>query len=307
MKIRRYICPESAALAKEIVSLMGEADPSVIPTGIVDVPAGRQKLEAAGEMAFLLPDIRVDRLEIGGMESEILTPEQYSDRIVLFIHGGAYLFGSLNTHRVLASSVARAAKAKALIPAYSLAPERPFPVAVYDVVSAYNWLLQQGYDPEQITVAGDSAGGGLAIASMLVMKGKGIPLPGAAVCLSPWVNLAATCDDLRARIKKSDITGSDLYYKAKIYSNGEDLLNPLISPVYGDLREFPPMLIQAGGNETLLEDAVLLEERAAECGVDVTLEIWEGMYHVFQSGDAWLEESKTAINIIGEFIQTHTF
>ena len=275
-------------------------------------PARIAELRAFFEQAIsLIPmpaDLRREPVDAGGVPAEwISAAGADAGTVVYYLHGGAYAIGSINTHREMISRIARAANARALAIDYRLAPEHPFPAAVEDAVAAYRWLLSTGADPERIVIAGDSAGGGLTVATLLALRDAGDPLPAAAVCISPWTDLAITGESMDTKadvdplIKKADAIAG-----AKQYLGGADPRNPLASPLYADLSGLPHLLVQVGGSETLLNDATRLAERAQAAGVDVTLETWEEMIHVWHFFAFILPEAQQAIDRIGQFIRQRT-
>ena len=213
---------------------------------------------------------------------------------MLFLHGGAYVLGSVKTHRDLIGRLSRAAGVRALGLDYQLAPEHPFPAAVEDSTAAYRWLVANGTDPASIVVAGDSAGGGLVMATLLALRDAVDPLPAAGVCLSPWIDLVA---------QEGEESGS-LQTSAKRHLGGHDPRTPLASPLYADLRGLPLLLIHAGGSEDLLDDSTRLAERTRAAGVDTSLEVWDDMVHVWHLWAPILPEGHQAIGRIGEFVRS---
>jgi acetyl esterase/lipase len=232
-------------------------------------------------------------------------PESAPDKAVCFLHGGGYTSGSVNTHRDLVSRIARAAGATALSIDYRLAPENKFPAALEDAVKAYRWLIRR-VDPANIAIAGDSAGGGLAVAALVALRDAGEPLPAAAALMSPWVDLALTGESMASLADDDPMNNrEEIERMADAYLQGADPKTPLASPVYADLTGLPPLLVQAGSAEVLLDDSVRLAERALAAGVDVTLDIWEEMIHVWQIFAPMLPEGRQAIEQIGAFIRKH--
>jgi len=267
----------------------------------------RADFEAQARLFPVAEDIRCKQFKIGQMSAEwVAAPEALNDRVVLYLHGGGYVIGSINTHREMASRISRAAEARVLLIEYRLAPEHPFPAAVEDAASAYRWLVAEGVEPRQIVIAGDSAGGGLTVAALLALKEKGDPLPAAAVCLSPWVDMEATGRSMAKAEEDPIVTREDILEMAKAYLGGADARTPLASPIYADLTGLPPLLIQVGTAEVLLDDSTRLAARAREAGVDVTLEPWDDMIHVWQFFAAILPEGRQAIERLGEYIKAHT-
>lgn len=245
-------------------------------------------------------------VDAGGVRAEwVARPEAGQDRAVLYFHGGGYYAGSAATHRGLASHISAEANARLLLIDYRLAPEHPYPAAVEDAARAYRWLLGQGFSPGKIAMAGDSAGGGLTVAAMLALKASGDALPAAGVCLSPWFDLALTGESLQARASEDPVLRlSDLPFVAQIYLGPADPRTPTASPLYGDLTGLPPILIQVGTDEILLDDSRRLAERAGRMGVSVQLDIWDGMFHVWQAYCRFVPEARRAIARIGAFLQS---
>ena len=248
------------------------------------------------------------RVNAGGLPAEWAADESAAgDQAVLYLHGGGYVIGSVRTHRVLMAGLSRASGARVLGLEYRLAPEHPFPAAVEDAVAAYRWLLRQGYAPGRIAVAGDSAGGGLTVAMLAQARSYGLPLPAAAVCFSPWVDLEGIGDSMTANAGSSDMVERDgLLFMANAYLNGANPRAPLAAPLYADLRGLPPTLIQAGGAETLLDDSTRLAEAARAAGVAVELDVWDDMIHVWQLFAPMLPEGRQALAQAGAFIRKHT-
>ena len=262
------------------------------------------------QMAGMFPvaaDVKCEPVDAGGVKSEWVTaPGADAGRAVLYLHGGGYVIGSINTHRDLAARISRAAKARVLLIDYRLAPEHPFPAAVEDSVAAYRWMLAQGLKPSRISVAGDSAGGGLTVATLVAIRDAKLATPGAAVCLSPWVDLEGVGDSMKSKASVDPMVQRDgLLEMAQHYLAGKDARSPLAAPLYADLAGLPPMLIQVGTAETLLDDSTRIAERARKAGVKVTLEPWENMIHVFQVFAPMLDEGQQAIEKIGEFIRVN--
>ena len=262
------------------------------------------------QMAGMFPvaaDVKCEPVDAGGVKSEWVTaPGADAGRAVLYLHGGGYVIGSINTHLDLAARISRAAKARVLLIDYRLAPEHPFPAAVEDSVAAYRWMLAQGLKPSRISVAGDSAGGGLTVATLVAIRDAKLATPGAAVCLSPWVDLEGVGDSMKSKASVDPMVQRDgLLEMAQHYLAGKDARSPLAAPLYADLAGLPPMLIQVGTAETLLDDSTRIAERARKAGVKVTLEPWENMIHVFQVFAPMLDEGQQAIEKIGEFIRAN--
>ncbi len=268
----------------------------------------RAAMEAFAAQFQLPEDVRCEPVDAGGLPAEwIATPGAADERIIYYLHGGGYAIGSIKTHRELISRLSRAAGARALAIDYRLAPEHPFPAALDDATAAYRWLLSTGVDPAAIVIAGDSAGGGLTVATLVALRDAGDPLPAAAVCLSPWVDLEGIGDSMSTKAEVDPMVQREgLLKMAKAYLGDAHPRTPLAAPLYADLRGLPPLLIQVGTTETLLDDATRLAERARAAGVDVLLEPWDDMIHVWHFFAAALPEGQQAIDRIGEFVREHT-
>ena len=224
-------------------------------------------------------------------------------RLALFLHGGGYVAGSLRSYRGLTTALAQACGVSLLALDYRLAPEHPFPAALEDVCDTYCWLLARNMNPEQIVLIGDSAGGGLAIAALIRLRDAGIPLPKAAVCLSPWLDLSLASPSIQAN-NGVDYLNPDLVAAcADLYLSGLDPHTPLASPLYADLHNLPPLLIQVGSAELFCDEAREFAQHAQAANVDVTLEVWDEMIHDWHMLH-WLEpQARAAIAQIGAYVQ----
>ena len=253
-------------------------------------------------------DVICEKVSAGGVNAEwIAAPGADADRVILYLHGGGYVIGSINTHRAMISRIARASNARALAIDYRLAPEHPFPAAVEDTIAAYRWLLAQGYKPGKIVIAGDSAGGGLTIAALLAIRDANLPMPAATVPISPWTDLEGTGESVRTRAARDVmVTQENLAYSAKQYYGTHDPKDPLVSPVHANFRGLPPMLIHVGDAEILLDDATRVAKSAKLAGVDVELEVWDDMPHVWHVFAKILPEGQQAIDKIGKFVIART-
>jgi len=249
-------------------------------------------------------DIKCEPVSAGGVKAEwISAPGAIPGRVVLYLHGGGYVVGSIKTHRDLMGRVARAAKARVLGLDYRLAPEHPFPAAVDDSVAAYRWMLQQDLSPSRIAVAGDSAGGGLVVATLVAIRDAKLPMPATGVCLSPWVDLEGIGESMKTRAHADPVVQREgLTQMAAAYLGGKDARTPLAAPLYADLKGLPPLLIQVGDAETLLDDSNRLAQRARAAGVEVKLEVWPEMIHVFQLFAGFLPEGQQAVDGIGQYL-----
>jgi monoterpene epsilon-lactone hydrolase len=248
---------------------------------------------------------RASKLDAGGIKAvRVATRQSLDERHILYLHGGGYVMGSPVEYRDFIWRIARVTSARVLCPYYRLAPEHPFPAALDDAVKAYSWLLAQGAAPRRMAIMGDSAGGGLALAALMRLRDEGLPLPAAAVALSPWTDLALTGDSIRAN------AGADLLLRferaasfARHYLAGADPRHPYASPLYGDPAGLPPILIQVGGDEMLRDDSVRMANKLRAAGSPVEIEIWSRMPHVWQLFARVLPEGRRAIAGIGAFVQ----
>ena len=241
----------------------------------------------------------------GGVSAEwIIPPEAACKHAIIYLHGGCYVMGSVETHRELINRIGAAASTRILGLNYRLAPASPFPAAVEDVAAAYRWLLETGLGARRIAIAGDSAGGGLAVAAALKLRDDGLPRPAAIACISPWTDLAVTGETVTSKAAEDPIVNRAMLDGwGKMYLGDHDPRTPLASPLYADLRGLPPMLIQAGGAEILLDDARRLADRALAAGVKTSLHVWPEMIHVWHLFAAVLAEGRGAIEEIGDFLR----
>ena len=265
-----------------------------------------QRRKGMEKVAFrVAEDIAVEPVTVAGRVAEWLrAPGTSAQRAILYLHGGGYVMGSPNTHRSLGGEVSRAAQAGVLMVDYRLAPEAPFPAAVDDGVASFEWLLAQGFKPQNLAIAGDSAGGGLAAATLLALRDRKLPLPGAAVCISPWSDLTCTNESYKTRAAADPmVTPDGIGNMADLYLQGKDAKLPYASPNFANLRSLPPLLIHVGRDEVLLDDSIKLHEKAKADGVDSTLEIWDDMIHVWHAFHPMLPEGKQGIARVGAFLQ----
>lgn len=265
----------------------------------------RAKMEKYGQAVKLARDVLCEPIRVGNRPAEwISTPGVNQEQVILYLHGGAYYLNYGNPHRDLISRLGRKANMQCLSLDYRLAPEDPYPAALEDAVRAYQWLLSEGYHQKSISIAGDSCGGGLALATALKLRDQGSPLPAAMACISPWTDLTGSSDSMRNKDKDDFINSAEfMRTTARNYAGEYDLKTPYISPLYADLSGLPSLFIQVGTKEVLLDDSTGIAERARSAGVDVKLEIWKGMFHVFHLGAAFIPEARQAIANIAAFIQ----
>jgi acetyl esterase/lipase len=266
------------------------------------LPQQRARFAALAAPRFRVP-ARIEAVQIGELAAEWLTPANASaERVLYYLHGGAFVACSPATHRRLVARLARAAGMRALVLDYRLAPEHPFPAQLEDCVAGYRWLLAQGIRPEQMVIAGDSAGGALTLGTLVRLRDSGLPLPAAAVCLSPLTDCSMEGESFTTRASQEAMLG--LAFCRKVtgwYLGDHDPRSPSASPLYADLRGLPPLLIHVGTHELLLDDSVRFAAAAERAGVDAQLKVWDGMWHVFHAFD--MPEADAAVAEIGAFIR----
>ena len=249
-------------------------------------------------------DVGIEQFKIGNIPAEwISVPGANEEKVFYNLFGGGYIMGTLESRRWIPYQISRVTHLRCLNIEYRLAPESPFPAALEDAIESYKWLMSKGFDPKKIIIGGQSAGGGLAIATLLKLREEKILLPSAVVLMSPWADLTGNAKSLIRNQKFEPLIKEGLMDMAKSYAQKESLSNPLISPVFADLKGLPPLLIQAGSIEALVDDSISLAERAKKDGLEVKLELYENMTHVFQNFGKELSESRKAFENLNEFIQ----
>jgi monoterpene epsilon-lactone hydrolase len=272
-----------------------------------DVNEQRRLLRELLSAQPLPAEVTVTAADLGGVPTAEITVDGVEPRhVVLYFHGGVYVMGDAALAAELASQVGRRAHAKAISVDYRLAPEHPYPAAVDDALTAYKALLDNGISPSDIAFAGESAGGGLAIATLLNARDHGLPLPAAALAMSPYADLTLAGTTMDAKREVDPLLSRDaLQARVPDYTAGADAALGLISPIFADLSGLPPLIIQAGSHEVLLDDAVRLARAAATANVEVTLEITPGVPHVFQAYHPILDEASAALDRAGQFLSAH--
>lgn len=264
----------------------------------------RSRLENLTRFLPIPRGMTLNNLSADGVRAALFETTNAKPGIILYLHGGAYAVGSVKVHRNFLGRLAKVCRMNILAIDYHLAPEHPFPAALEDALTAFRWLLSQGYGPGEMVIAGDSAGGGLAIATLISLRDSQLPLPACAVCISPWVNLACTQE-------KSNNNNDPLLNPAileaysRYYAGETDSANPLMSPVFANLQGLPPILIQVGTNEILLDQVEEFCEKARQAKVEIEMDRWQGMFHVFQMIPI-LPETKHSLKKIANFIAKKT-
>jgi monoterpene epsilon-lactone hydrolase len=275
------------------------------PTDL-DIAGERASIESLAGMFKPMGRIRSEPVEAAGVPAEWIAPQDLpAAGVVLYLHGGSFISGSIASHRMLAGNVAIASATRVLLIDYRLAPEHPFPEGLEDAAAAYEWLLsQERIDPGCVVVAGDSAGGNLALSLLVLLRDTGRPLPAAAVCLSPNPDLTYSSESWVSNARKDVMIDEHKERQAvEIYLRGADPRSPRASPSFADLRGLPPMLLQVGSCEVLRSDVEGFAEKARQAGVGVNLEVWPGMQHEWQFAAKILPEGRKAIARIGAFVQ----
>lgn len=286
----------------EVVLEMLRADP--LPE-VIAVVEQRQMDDAAAGQEPVPDSVYQEQMLLNGVPGLLLAAEGASEQdLILYLHGGGYAIGSSLTHRDLGWRLSAVSGARVLLLDYRLAPEQPYPAAVQDVLAAYRWLLGHGVGPARLVLAGDSAGGGLAVAALVALRDAGGKLPETAVCLSPWVDLTLSGASLLTNAGADPtLSPAHLRQYAALYLRDTDPATPLASPLFADLAGLPPLFIQAGAAEILLDDARRLAERAEAAGVAVTLDVWPAMFHGWQGFAGVMPEAQAALARIGAFVR----
>lgn len=269
-----------------------------------DIGELRKAYDGLGEVFPPASDVTIEKVAANGIPAEwSSTPSAAKDRVIMYVHGGGYVIGSIASHRHLVTELGRAAGTRTLALDYRLAPEHPFPAAVDDALTGYRFLLSQGFKPGNIAIAGDSAGGGLVVATLLAIKDAGLEQPACGFCISPWVDMEALGNSMTTQAGIDPMVQKDgLLGMAMAYLNGADARSPLAAPIYADLRDIAPLLIQVGAAETLLDDATRLASAAGAVDVEVNLQIWPEMIHVWHFFHPMLGAARHAIKSAGETI-----
>jgi acetyl esterase/lipase len=266
----------------------------------------RARFDALAELMPKTSDkFEIEAATLNGVKGEwVRASGATHDAALLYLHGGGYLIGSPKSHRHMVGALSVESGLSAFSADYRLAPEHPFPAAVDDAVAAYKGLLDSGIASARLAIAGDSAGGGLTIATLVALRDRGLSMPACAVAISPWCDLSQGGEAYRARAKRDPIVNKDgLDKMAAAYLNGADPKTPLASPAFANLKGFPPLLIQVGTEEALYDDALMLKAHADDAGVEVSFESWGGMIHVWHIFHPMLSEGRDAIARVGRFLK----
>jgi len=274
-----------------------------------DVDAFRKRLRDASRLRPEIPgDVIIEPLNVSGISAEWISLEQSdAQRVLLYFHGGGYVIGGLDGFRDVAWRLSRASGLKVLLVDYRLAPENPFPAAVEDAIACYRWLLDEGYQARHIVIGGDSAGGGLTIATLVNLKNLGLSQPSGAILISPWVDLSVSGESMAVNeVADPMLSRAILDHWAELYLGELDRKAPLASPLFADLSELPPVMVHVGSTEVLLSDAERLVEKIIKTGGEAVLEVWPKMPHIFQVFASRIPEGKEAIGKLGVFLNNRT-
>jgi phosphinothricin tripeptide acetyl hydrolase len=271
-----------------------------------DVLTMRTNMEAAVAAVPRPERVAITPVLANGVPAEWTVADGARDDVaIVYLHGGGYVMGSLNTHRGLCARLSRVARGRVLSVDYRLGPEHPHPAAVEDAVAAVRFVRESGVAPGRTAVAGDSAGGGLTLATLVALRDAGDPTPAAGLCISPWTDLVLTGDSIATKAEQDPmVRAADLQRMADAYLAGRDAKTPLASPLYADLTGLPPLLLQVGSAEILLDDAVRIAARARAAGVAAELRVWPDMIHVWHAFADLLPEGSEAVDEMAAFLET---
>jgi acetyl esterase/lipase len=282
----------------------GKLKKQTFENNVESVLAFRAKCEKGAERFGKLPNgIEIRQEVINMVLSEWIIPKGApQDKLIFYVHGGGYVSGSCNDHRVVVSKVAKQTGITNLLYEYGLAPEHAFPAALDDSLNVYQTVLNKGYKPENIIMMGESAGGGLCLAILLALKDKNIPMPKAAVVISPWTDLSCSGESYKTKNKVSLAPLNSWNVFSHYYVAGQDVKNPFISPLFGDLKGLPPIYINSGESDELFDDGLRFYEKAKEAGVEITFKGGEGMIHCYPLLAPMFREATDAMNEMVDFI-----
>jgi epsilon-lactone hydrolase len=265
----------------------------------------RADMDTLASATPLIEGTTLEPVEVAGRPAQwVRAAGSEQDGALLYLHGGGYCVGSIVSHTPLASRLSAVSELPALVVDYRLAPEHPFPAAVEDAVAAYRWLLERGLDPARLAIAGDSAGGGLTLATLVALRDQGVDLPGAAACLSPWTDLTQSLPTMAGNVATDPLLdGPRLQQYADWYLRDGDPKQPLASPRFADLGGLPPVVIHAAEDEVLLDDARIVAEAIGAAGGEVEYRTWPGVFHVWHAVAGLAPEADEAVAEVGRFLR----
>src|SRR5882724_2593361 len=288
---------------QDLIELRKMIAANPLPTNL---EALRLAVDSDSERFPLDPDINFERVSVAiGVPAEWTWTEAADPaRVVLYLHGGGYMFGSILSHRHLAAEIGREAGSRTLAIDYRLSPENPFPAAVDDALASYCFLLEQGFEPRHIAFAGDSAGGGLVVSTLVAIKEAGLPQPACGWVISPWIDMEASGETFVSRADADPMVKREIIVNfAQAYLNGADPRSPFASPIYADLRGIAPLLIHVGASEVLLDDSLKLARTVGAADVSVRLEIWPEMVHIWHVFHRILGDGRKAVQVGAKFLR----
>ena len=280
----------------------------LVEKGEPDLNGARRAYEEMTSRFPVPEGTTTERVDAGGVPAEwIVAPGAAADRAFFYFHSSGYAMGSVNTQRAMCARMSRASQARCLSVDYRLAPENPFPAALDDAKAVFSWLLSNGFSAGKIAISGSSAGGGLALAALVALRDAGGPMPAAAVCTSPWVDLACTGESMTTKVDLDPVAKPEMLGEmVKMYIGNGDPKAPLVSPLYADMHGLPPILMHVGTSEVLMDDSRRFADRAKAAGVDATAVVWEEMVHDWQQFAHVLPQGQQSIDQMGAFILKHT-
>jgi monoterpene epsilon-lactone hydrolase len=291
--------PQAEAIKEQLRQFAASLDPNA------ELDAMRASYETFASLTTDPKGVRWTEVDAGGVPAIWADPAGGAmDRVLQYVHGGGYVIGSADYYRKLTGHLANALGCRVLNVDYRLAPEYPHPAPVEDSMAAYRWLLDQGIEAGHIAISGDSAGGGLTVATLLSIRAAGLPMPIAAMPLSPWVDMEGTGESMTTRRDRDVLVQAEtIKGMADAFLQGQDARDPLAAPLHGDFSGLCPLYIQVGDDETLLDDSVRLAERARAAGVEVRLDVFPEMQHVFQMAAGTMPEADEAIGRLAEWVR----
>ena len=277
-------------------------------SAVIPLQVQRRVIDPPRPVTPPMREVRMEPTRAGSVSAEWFSqPVSDPERVMLYFHGGGYSTGSINSHRDFLARLCIASRMRVLAADYRLAPEHPFPAPLEDSLAAYRWLIEdEGIRPEHIVMGGESAGAGLTLATLVCLRDEGLPLPAGGVLISGWFDLDSRSTSMQFNRHYDFVTRLGIRSMAKRYAPPSEHGNPLVSPVHAEMRGLPPLLIQVGAAETLLDDSLRVTESARRQGVEVKLEVWPDMIHAWHVFAPMLEEGRQAIDRIGEFVIQRT-
>jgi len=291
--------PQAEAIKDQLRLFAGSLDPNA------SLEEMRASYEAFAQLTTDPDGVTWTEVDAGGVPAIWADPADGArDRVLEYVHGGGYVIGTADYYRRLTGHLANALGCRVLNVDYRLAPENPHPAPVEDATAAYRWLLGQGIEPSHIAISGDSAGGGLTVATLLKIREQGLPMPAAAMPLSPWIDMEGTGESMTTRADRDVLVQAEtIKGMADAFLQGQDARDPLAAPLHADLRGLCPLYIQVGDDETLLDDSIRLADKARAAGVEVRLDVFPEMQHVFQMAAGNMPEADEAIGRLAEWVR----